>query len=229
MRKLLISLILMVLLSISFAEDLPWCEPSVSHLDYEERMALGIYTTTFDENCKCYPDDYLYKGEWRDLYCLPEGKLKQARTVKIKIKPWCKDWEWKTEEREVEAEFCKKCPDPNVLTPWKLIGCINNTKIYQRKIEAYFFNPTLSDCFKQNYVEFRFEKTDSCEGIKNEPYVWYKLRKEDDEGLVMPENQPEGFPIPSFSAAIVIGSLILLVYLILKGGKAWAFLKRKAV
>jgi len=232
LKRILFLILTAVFLSSAFslgvkAEDIPWCEPSVAHFDYEERMELGIFTTTFDENCRCYQEDYLYEGEWRDLYCLPEGKLKQARTVKIRIKPWCKDWEWKTEEREIDAEFCKKCPDPNVLSAWELVGCENNTKIYKRKIEAYFFNPAVSDCFKQNYVEFKFEKTNSCEGIKDQPYIWYKIKRDEEGEAIMPEPQPEGLPIPSTHIAVVIGVLLLGVFILFKGGKAWAFLKRK--
>jgi len=232
LKRTLFLILIAVFLSSAFslsvkAEDIPWCEPSVAHLGYDERMELGIFTTTFDENCKCYPDDYLYKGSWRDLYCLPKGKLKQARTVKIKIKPECKEWEWKTEEREIDAEFCKKCPDPDVLTSWKLVGCENNTKIYKRKITAYFFNPALDGCFKQNYVEFKFEKVNSCENIKTQPYIWYKIKRDEKGEVIMPEPQPEGFPVPSVHIAVIICAVLFGLYLLFKGGRAWASLRKK--
>ncbi|MHA1835252.1 MAG: hypothetical protein ACTSV7_14855 [Candidatus Baldrarchaeia archaeon] len=224
MRRIILLVLVAVFLATAFSfkvkGETVWCEPSVAHMGYEERIEKGIFTTSFNKDCVCYPEDYLYKGDWRDLYCLPEGKLKQARVVKVKVKPSCDEWEWKTEEREIEADFCKKCPDPNILTSWKLVGCEDNTKIYKRNIEAYFFNPTLTACFKQNYVEFKFEKVDSCEGIKDSPYIWYKITEKNGR-KILPEPQPEGFPIPPFAIAVVLIVGIFLIYYLLTGGKRW--------
>ncbi|MHA1685164.1 MAG: hypothetical protein ACTSYD_02025 [Candidatus Heimdallarchaeaceae archaeon] len=209
--------------------NVTWCEPSVSSFDVFERKEMNIVLTSMDENCTCYPSDYIYEGSWRNLYCLPEGKLKQARTVKIKIKPMCVDWEWDTEEREVDAEFCKKCPAPEVLTQWELVGCENSTKIYKRKIIAYFFNPTLDDCFKQNYAEFKFEKVESCRGIKTQPYIWSKIKKNKNNknDIVLPEPQPEGFPVPSIGIILLVLCILIVIYVLYKGDVIWASLRRK--
>ena len=203
-------------------ENITWCRASVSQFDSWDQQERGIYYVTqlpTDANCTCYPSDYLYTGQWENLYCNGAGKLVQERTVKKKIKPACKDWKWEVEKREIDYAPCKRCPPSNVLSSWTLAGCENNTKIYKRNIEGYVFNPLLTKCFKQNYVEYKFEKTKSCKNINTELNVLVDIKEKGGQ-KVMPSSHAITFPQ---TTAIILLGFVFVVFV------SWIRERRKKV
>lgn len=137
-----------------------WCAPSVVDIPEEEWEIHDIVVTSYDADCQCYPTDIIKTGNWFGEYC-NAGFLHETRTMEKLRTPECKDKYFVVESRDIAQDFCKKCPEPRVVGDWTEKGCVNEFKVYERKVVAQVFSPLLDKCYKQNFVEFNWTE-ESC-------------------------------------------------------------------
>lgn len=161
-------------------------------------------------------------SEWFNMGCTGEASMiMQQRAVLKVVKPECVDYFEVREYQDVFVNFCIQCPAPDLVGEWQTRMCIGEKTLAQREIIAYYFDASVDECKKGNWLLLELRDGGPCASGSGEVVI-------PQSGELPPVEESltqEELDAFNSSSAIVISAGAIVVILAIAIVAAWWYFR----